>query len=125
MRIPELSYQEVETSAFVQSKLREWGIPFSIMAETGVVGMIEGENPASSCIALRADMDALPINEANNVEYKSTNTGVMHACGHDVHTAMPAGRSEDPERTAWRAAGQHKTHLSARGRKKSRAAQAS
>lgn len=91
---PELSYQEFETSKFVQSKLKEYGIPFSIMAETGVVGLIEGKNPSSKIIALRADMDALPILEENNVAYKSTKDGVMHACGHDAHTTCLLGAAK-------------------------------
>ncbi|MEO5647552.1 MAG: M20 family metallopeptidase [Chitinophagaceae bacterium] len=91
---PELSYQEFETSAFVQSKLKEWNIPFSIMATTGVTGIIEGREPTSKCIALRADMDALPINEENNVDYKSTRPGIMHACGHDVHTSCLLGAAK-------------------------------
>ena len=61
------------------------------MAGTGVVGLIEGNNPSSRIIALRADMDALPIQEENNIPYKSTRDGVMHACGHDGHTAMLVG----------------------------------
>jgi hippurate hydrolase len=90
---PELSYQEFKTSAFVQEKLSSVGIPFRVMAETGVVGIIEGRNPGKRLIALRADMDALPIREENNVSYKSTNAGVMHACGHDVHTTILLGAS--------------------------------
>jgi hippurate hydrolase len=90
---PELSYQEYKTSAFVQQKLAETGIPHHVLAETGVVGMIEGKNPESRVIALRADMDALPIREENNIPYKSTNEGVMHACGHDVHTTILLGAS--------------------------------
>ena len=90
---PELSYQEYKTSAFVQQKLAEAGIPHHVLAETGVVGMIEGKNPGSRVIALRADMDALPIREENNIPYKSTNEGVMHACGHDVHTTILLGAS--------------------------------
>jgi amidohydrolase len=90
---PELSYQEFKTSAFVQQKLSETGIPHHVLAETGVVGTIEGKNPGSRVIALRADMDALPIREENNVPYKSTNEGVMHACGHDVHTTILLGAS--------------------------------
>jgi amidohydrolase len=90
---PELSYKEFRTSAFVQEKLSSAGIPFRVMAETGVVGMIEGRNPGKRVIALRADMDALPIREENNVPYKSTNDGVMHACGHDVHTTILLGAS--------------------------------
>ena len=91
---PELSYKEFETSIFVQNKLAEFGIPFSVMAETGVVGIIEGTNPSSKVIALRADMDALPIHEENSVDYKSKNDGVMHACGHDVHTTCLLGAAK-------------------------------
>ncbi|ULQ56623.1 M20 family metallopeptidase [Flavihumibacter rivuli] len=88
---PELSYEEYETSSFIQSKLRECGIPFQVMATTGVVGLIEGRNPGSRVIALRADMDALPIEEANDVPYRSLKKGIMHACGHDVHTTCLLG----------------------------------
>lgn len=91
---PELSYQEFETSKFVQSKLAEIGIPYEIKAVTGVVGIIEGKNPGSRIIALRADMDALPIQEENDVPYKSTCPGVMHACGHDVHTTCLLGAAK-------------------------------
>ncbi|MEO7265228.1 MAG: M20 family metallopeptidase, partial [Ferruginibacter sp.] len=91
---PELSYQEFETSAFIQQKLSSWGIPFSVMATTGVVGIIEGRNPSSRITALRADMDALPIIEANEVNYKSKKPGVMHACGHDVHTTCLLGAAK-------------------------------
>jgi amidohydrolase len=91
---PELSYQEYETSKFIQSKLAGWNIPFEVKAATGVVGLIRGKNPGSRCIALRGDMDALPIKEQNNVAYKSTNEGVMHACGHDVHTACLLGAAK-------------------------------
>jgi hippurate hydrolase len=88
---PELSYEEFETSKFVQSRLAELGIPFRPMATTGVVGLIKGKNPEKRVIALRADMDALPIQEENKVNYKSQNDGVMHACGHDVHTTILLG----------------------------------
>ncbi|HEU4471391.1 MAG TPA: M20 family metallopeptidase [Flavisolibacter sp.] len=88
---PELSYQEFETSKFVQEKLSSFGIPFVVKATTGVIGIIEGRDPASGAIALRADMDALPIQEENNVPYKSTRPGIMHACGHDVHTTCLLG----------------------------------
>src|ERR1044071_3850091 len=91
---PELSYQEFETSKFVQQKLREFGIPFEIKATTGVVGLLKGRNPANRVVALRADMDALPIAEQNNVDYKSTHVGVMHACGHDVHTTCLLGAAK-------------------------------
>ena len=88
---PELSYQEYETSAFIQQKLSDWGIPFTVMAETGVCGIIRGKNPDKKVIALRADMDALPIREQNDVSYKSKKDGIMHACGHDVHTSCLLG----------------------------------
>ncbi len=91
---PELSYQEFETSKFIQQKLKEFGIPFEIKATTGVVGLIKGKNPGKKIIALRADMDALPIKEENNVAYKSKREGIMHACGHDVHTTCLLGASK-------------------------------
>ena len=91
---PELSYQEFETSRFVQKKLEEMGIPFEIKATTGVIGLIKGQNPEKRITALRADMDALPIKEENNVSYKSKNEGVMHACGHDVHTTCLLGAAK-------------------------------
>jgi hippurate hydrolase len=88
---PELSYQEFETSLYVQQQLTAIGIPFEIKATTGVIGLIKGKNPGKRIIALRADMDALPIQEENDVPYKSKNEGVMHACGHDVHTTCLLG----------------------------------
>lgn len=91
---PELSYKEFETSKFVQQKLHDLGIPFEIKATTGVVGLIKGNNPDKRIIALRADMDALPIKEENDVPYKSQNEGVMHACGHDVHTSCLLGAAK-------------------------------
>ncbi|QEC68684.1 amidohydrolase [Panacibacter ginsenosidivorans] len=91
---PELSYQEFQTSLFVKQKLTEFGIPFKVLAVTGVVGLIEGKNPESRIIALRADMDALPIKEENEVSYTSLNAGVMHACGHDVHTTCLLGAAK-------------------------------
>lgn len=91
---PELSYQEFETSKFVQQKLQSWGIPFEIKATTGIVALIEGKNPGSRIMALRADMDALPILEENEVAYRSLNNGVMHACGHDVHTTCLLGAAK-------------------------------
>jgi hippurate hydrolase len=91
---PELSYQEFETSKFVQSKLKEFGIPFTVIATTGVVGILKGKKPDKRVFAIRADMDALPINEENDVPYKSKNKGVMHACGHDVHTTCLLGAAK-------------------------------
>ncbi len=91
---PELSYQEFQTSEFVRNKLKSFGISSTQIAATGVVAIIEGKNPASRIIALRADMDALPIEEENEVSYKSKNKGVMHACGHDVHTTCLLGAAK-------------------------------
>ncbi len=88
---PELSYQEFETSAFIQTRLNEYGIPYERKAGTGILGIIQGKNPDKRTIALRADLDALPITEENDISYKSLNQGVMHACGHDVHTACLLG----------------------------------
>ena len=88
---PELSYQEFETSKYIQQRLQQYNIPFEVKANTGVIGLIEGKNPGSRIVALRADMDALPIIEENDVPYKSTRNGVMHACGHDVHTTCLLG----------------------------------
>lgn len=89
---PELSYEEVETGRYVARKLTEYGIPHVHgVADNGVVGLIEGKNPSKKTIALRADMDALPILEKNDVPYKSKNEGKMHACGHDAHTSSLLG----------------------------------
>ena len=89
---PELSFKEFKTSAFVWEKLKSFGISkLEKKADTGIVALIEGKNPTKKTIALRGDMDALPITETNDVSYKSTNEGVMHACGHDVHTASLLG----------------------------------
>jgi len=92
---PELSFQEYETSKFIQQKLDEFGVSYQAgIAGTGIVATIEGKNPGSKTIAIRADIDALPITEANNVPYKSKNEGVMHACGHDVHTTCVLGATK-------------------------------
>ncbi len=88
---PELSFHEFNTQKFVEEKLNEFGITHHRLANTGVVALIEGNNPKKKVIALRADMDALPILETNKVDYKSQNDGVMHACGHDVHTSSLLG----------------------------------
>jgi len=91
---PELSYEEYETSMFVQQQLQKFGIPFEVKAVTGVVGLIKGNNPGKKTIALRADMDALPITEENDIPYKSKKKGIMHACGHDVHTTCLLGAAK-------------------------------
>lgn len=92
---PELSYQEYETAKYVADSLRDIGLnPTEGIAKTGVSALIEGKNPSKKTIALRADIDALPIVEANNVSYKSKNDGVMHACGHDVHTSSLLGTAK-------------------------------
>jgi len=91
---PELSYEEYETSRFVQQQLTSYNIPFEIKATTGVIGLIKGKNPGRRVVALRADMDALPILEENDVPYKSTKPGIMHACGHDAHTACLLGAAK-------------------------------
>ena len=88
---PELSFKEFETSLYIKDKLTNWGIEFTDCANTGVVGLIKGNLPSENVIALRADMDALPIHEANDKPYISKNHGVMHACGHDVHTSSLLG----------------------------------
>lgn len=91
---PELSFHEVQTSAYVAAKLDELGIPYQRMADNGLVGLIKGSKPSDKVVALRGDMDALPITEANDVPYKSQNEGVMHACGHDVHTSSLLGTAK-------------------------------
>ena len=89
---PELSFQEYETSKFIKSILKKWGIPFQEnIADTGIVVLLKGKNPEKKCVGLRADFDALPIKEENEVDYCSKNDGVMHACGHDAHTASLLG----------------------------------
>lgn len=91
-RNPELSCEEFRTAEYISGKLSDFGIPHERgVAETGVVGLIEGRNPSKRCIALRADMDALPIREENSVDYASVNQGTMHACGHDAHMACLLG----------------------------------
>jgi amidohydrolase len=91
---PELSFEEFETARFVSDRLTEFGIEHQHgVAGTGVVGIIKGRNPDSRILALRGDMDALPILEQNEVSYKSTKPGIMHACGHDVHTSSLLGAS--------------------------------
>lgn len=89
---PELSFQEKETARYISEQLTAFGVSHETgIADTGVVALIKGRNPDKKVIALRADIDALPITEANDVPYKSKNVGVMHACGHDVHTTSLLG----------------------------------
>ncbi|MBI3258879.1 MAG: amidohydrolase [Ignavibacteriae bacterium] len=90
-RNPELSFYEYNTSAYIQNKLSEMGITSTVMATTGVIAEIgHGER----CVALRADIDALPIEEETGLEFASLNKGVMHACGHDAHTSMLLGAAK-------------------------------
>lgn len=97
---PELSFLEFETAAFIQNELTKMGISFrSGIGGTGILGRIEGKNPAGKVIALRADMDALPVNEETDIPWKSTNENVMHACGHDAHTACLLGAAKILQQT--------------------------
>ena len=89
---PELSFEEHETMAFVSAQLSAWGVDHEThVTDTGIVATVQGQNPDARLVALRADMDALPIQETNDVPYASTKPGVMHACGHDVHTTSLLG----------------------------------
>lgn len=89
---PELGEEEVETGRLVMEELDKLGIEYqSGIAKTGILGLIKGNNPKGKTILLRADMDALPMEERNDCPYRSQNPGVMHACGHDVHTSMLLG----------------------------------
>ena len=89
---PELSFKEHKTSTYIKSVLASWGVAYSEgIADTGIVVLLEGNNPRSRILALRADFDALPITEENEIDYCSLNKGVMHACGHDAHTASLLG----------------------------------
>lgn len=91
---PELSFQEYKTSTFIKQQLDNIGIRWEPVADTGVLGIVEGKKPGTDVIALRADMDALPIFELNKVPYASLNPGVMHACGHDFHTSSLLGTAK-------------------------------
>lgn len=94
-RNPELSCEEFETAAYICARLDEYGIRYQKgVADTGIVGYIEGLQPGSGCIALRADMDALPVTEVNDTDYRSAIPGKMHACGHDVHMACLLGAAK-------------------------------
>lgn len=90
--IPEIGFEEFKTSGYIIGKLREYRIPYQMcVANTGIVATIHGKNSNKKTIALRADMDALPINEANEIPFKSKREGFMHACGHDVHMSCLLG----------------------------------
>ena len=92
---PELSFQEHETAALVEKELQSLGLKTHRLANTGVVAIIEGKNPGTKVVGLRADMDALPIVEVNDGRpYRSKKEGVMHACGHDVHTTSLLGAAK-------------------------------
>lgn len=97
---PELSFEEEQTAAYVCRVLDELGIPYiSGVAGHGIVATISGQDPEHRMVALRADMDALPIQEVSDVPYRSVHDGVMHACGHDVHTASLLGAAALLQRT--------------------------
>lgn len=90
-QFPCLSFEEYETAQFIHALLDSWNIEHEFLTETGIVATIKGRNPEKKTIALRADIDALPIQEKSECSYKSTFDGVMHACGHDAHAAMLLG----------------------------------
>jgi amidohydrolase len=90
---PELGGNEYNTAKFIESKLESFKIPCKRIDKTGSIGTIKGAKPGKT-IALRADIDALPVYENNNIEYKSTKPGVMHACGHDAHIAIMLGAAK-------------------------------
>lgn len=90
---PELGFKEYQTSDFIAAKLNEFGIDYKRICKTGLVGLIKGSKPGKT-LAIRADIDALPLTEKNEVSYKSKNKGVMHACGHDGHTAILLGTAK-------------------------------
>ncbi len=90
-RHPELSFKEVQTAQYIEKCLDEAGILHSRIAETGVLAKIEGKGDLSRAVVLRADIDALPIEEQTALEYASESCGVMHACGHDIHAAVLYG----------------------------------
>ncbi len=92
---PELSFQEFKTAEYIIQQLENIGIPYKKgFVKTGLIGVVEGKNPGKKTLALRADMDALPINEENELPFKSANSGVMHACGHDIHMATLLGAAK-------------------------------
>src|SRR5215208_5538102 len=97
---PELGFEEERTSGIVAERLAAWGIEVHRgLGKTGVVGVLRGRGSSTRRIGLRADMDALPIQEATNLPYRSQTSGKMHACGHDGHTTMLLGAAEYLART--------------------------
>jgi amidohydrolase len=101
---PELSFKEEKTSRYIKSILKKWNIDFTEgYVNTGILVVLEGCSPKSKCVALRADFDALPIIEENEISYCSKNIGVMHACGHDAHTASMLGALKilDDTKESW------------------------
>ena len=93
--IPELGFEEFKTADFISKKLSEFGVEVhQNVAKTGIIGVLHGSEFSEKAIGLRADMDALPIQETSDISYKSKNDGIMHACGHDGHTAMLLGTAE-------------------------------
>src|SRR3984893_18586247 len=104
-RHPETAFEEQRTSQIVADKLSSWGIEVNRgLAKTGVVGTLKGKRPGQKTIGLRADMDALHLQEKNDFDYASVNANKMHACGHDGHTTMLLGAAKhlasDPDSTA-------------------------
>lgn len=93
-QFPGLSFEEYESAQYIHALLDSWNIEHEFVTETGVVARIEGRSPGKRTIALRADIDALPIQEKNDCQYKSAVDGVMHACGHDAHAAMLLGAAK-------------------------------
>ena len=88
---PELSFQEVETAAYIRQQLDDLGVPWETCTDNGTVALVSGKLPSEQVTGLRADIDALPILEENQIPYRSLHDGVMHACGHDVHTSCLLG----------------------------------
>ena len=93
-QFPGLSFEEYESAQYIHALLDSWNVEHEFVTETGIVARIEGRNPGKRTIALRADIDALPIQEKNDCQYKSAVDGVMHACGHDAHAAMLLGAAK-------------------------------
>ena len=94
-QIPELSNEEWKTSSYIKKELESMGIPYDEgVAGTGIVGYLRGNNPDGKVLLIRADMDALPIEEINDCDFKSQHPGVMHACGHDAHITCLLGAAK-------------------------------